>query len=553
MRRHSQICRGAVVACVLAAPAVFGQEPAAPTPEAIGALRTRLEESGATIRSIRITVDNVFDLNNPEENKRLYRWANNVHVPTRESVIEHILLFRVGDPFVARVLDESARAIRARGFIAEATVEPGTYDAATNSVDVEVRVRDSWSLQFDLKLNHTGGETEWGIGLSENNLFGTGKTLEISHESEIDRDETTLGYGDGNVFGSRVRLRALATHASDGHRREIDVSRPFFALATRWSVGGRWFDQERVDTMYDLGEEIDEFHHDLSGFELGGGWAYSTRERSTARWLVGVAGEEHVFRPTPNVPQPLLLPPDRELKYPWIGWQRVEDDYREMSELNDMGRTEDISLGFNVFASVGFAKESYGSDRDATLYRVALEKGWEPGGPGRLFMLDGGASTRDETSGFENSQVYFGGHYYRRNLEKHLFSVSLTALVTNNLDPENQVLLGGDNGLRGYPIRYQAGESRVVLNVEQRFFTDWYPWRLLRVGWAVFADAGRVSGQDPRATPSMGLLRDVGIGLRLSSPRAAGNRVVHIDLAFPLDGDDSIDSVQFVVETKRSF
>jgi outer membrane protein assembly factor BamA len=553
MRRNSQICRGAVVACALIAPLASAQAPQPAAPEALATLRTRLEESGATIRSIRITVENVFDPNNPEENKRLYRWANNVHVPTRESVIEDILLFSVGDPFVARVLDESARAIRARGFIAEATVEPGSYDAATNSVDVEVHVRDSWSLQLDLKLTHTGGETEWGIGLSEGNLFGTGKTLEIGHESEIDRDETRVGYGDGNVFGSRVRLRALLTHASDGHRRELDVSRPFYALATRWSVGGRVFSQERVDTMYDLGEEIDRFAHDLEAFEVGGGWSYGMGERTAARWLVGVAGDQHRFSPTPELPGPLLLPPDRELVYPWIGWQRVEDDYREMSELNDMGRTEDISLGFNVYGSVGFAKESYGSDRDATLYRVALEKGWEPGGPGRLLVLEGGASTRDETTGLQNSQVYFSGHYYRRNLEKHLFSVSLNALATNNLDPENQVLLGGDNGLRGYPIRYQAGENRVVLNVEQRFFTDWYPWRLLRVGWAVFADAGRVTGQDPRATPPLGLLRDVGIGLRLTSPRAAGNRVVHIDLAFPLDGDESIDSVQFVVETKRSF
>jgi len=537
---------------MLATPVAFGQEPPAPA-ETLTSLRTRLEAAGATIRSIRITVDNVFDPNNPAENKRLYRWANNVHVPTRESVIEDILLFRVGDPFVARVLDESARAIRARGFIAEATVEPGSYDPATNSVDVEVKVRDSWSLQLDLKLSHTGGKTEWGIGLSEGNLFGTGKTLEIGHESEIDRDQTTLGYGDGNVFGSRVRLRALVSHASDGHRRELDVSRPFYALATRWSVGGGLYDQERVDTMYDLGEEVDRFNHELSGFDVNGGWSYSMRERSSTRLLIGFAGEEHLFAPTPEVPIPLLLPPNRELVYPWIGWQRVEDDYREMSELNDMGRTEDISLGFNLLATVGFAKESYGSDRDATLYRVALEKGWEPGGPGRLLVLEGGASTRKEDIDYQNSQVYFAGHYYRRNLEKHLFSVSLVALATNHLDPENQVLLGGDNGLRGYPIRYQAGEKRVVLNVEQRFFTDWYPWRLLRVGWAVFADAGRVSGQDPRATPSLGLLRDVGIGLRLSSPRASGNRIVHVDLAFPFDGDESIDSVQFVVETKRSF
>jgi len=110
-----------------------------------------------------------------------------------------------------------------------------------------------------------------------------------------------------------------------------------------------------------------------------------------------------------------------------------------------------------------------------------------------------------------------------------------------------------DNGLRGYPIRYQAGESLTMLNVEQRFFTDFYPWRLFRVGWAVFADAGRVGGRDPRAQPPLGTLYDVGAGLRLASPRASGRNVVHIDLAFPLNRDSSIDSVQFVVETKGSF
>jgi hemolysin activation/secretion protein len=131
--------------------------------------------------------------------------------------------------------------------------------------------------------------------------------------------------------------------------------------------------------------------------------------------------------------------------------------------------------------------------------------------------------------------------------------VSLSALTSNKLDAETQVLLGGDNGLRGYPLRYQAGKHRTILTVEQRYFTEWYPWRLFRVGYAVFADAGRVSGTDPRAAPSLGTLYDVGIGLRLSSPRSSGRSVVHIDLAFPLNGDPSIDSAQLIIETKGSF
>ena len=212
-----------------------------------------------------------------------------------------------------------------------------------------------------------------------------------------------------------------------------------------------------------------------------------------------------------------------------------------------------MSLGLNLFASIGFAKRSYGSDRDATLFELSGEKGWEPGGPGRLLVIEGGAQTRRENDDYANSQIYFEGHYYRRNLGDNLLSVSLAALATDNLDPENQVLLGGDSGLRGFPIRYQAGESRTILQVEQRFFTDLYPWRLFRIGWAVFADVGHVGGRDPRATEPLGTLYDVGAGLRLSSPRASGRNVVHVDLAFPLNGPADIDSVQFVIETRGSF
>src|SRR5687768_5117354 len=277
MRRNTLFdCANIAAASLLAASLDTAQPTATvqtPTAEAAAAARARLEQARATIRSIRIAVDNVFDPSKPDENKRLYRWANNVHVLTRETVIDDILLFEVGDVFAGRVLDESARLLRSRDFIADATIEPRDYDAATNSVAIEVRVRDSWSLAFDLSLNRKGGETEWGIGLSDSNLFGTGKTVEIGRESEIDRDQTTLGYADGNLFGTRVQLRALFADASDGQRHELGVERPFFALDTRWSAGGSIHDEQRIDTMYDLGEEIDEFRHELDTFELKGGWS----------------------------------------------------------------------------------------------------------------------------------------------------------------------------------------------------------------------------------------------------------------------------------------
>ena len=556
MRREipSAIRKLLLTAWPLLAQSAFAQDAASDAAAAAAsAARAELERSGAVIRAINIAVDNVFDPNNPEENKKLYRWANRVHIRTRASVIESVLLFEVGDRFEARLLDESARALRGRGFLADATVEPGSYDRATNSVAVEVHVRDSWSLAPDLKLSRSGGETEWGVGISDGNLLGTGKQLTVSYKSDVDRDETFLGYGDSNVFNSRVRLSAVLANASDGYRRALTAERPFFALDTRWSVGGAVRNERRVDSIYDLGEVIDEFQHDLKSVTLQGGWSTGLRGQRTNRWLFGVTDEEHRFRPTSDVPQPLLLPLDRRLVYPWVGWQLVEDDYREMTELNDIGRTEDISLGLNLYFTLGFAKERFGSDRDATLFRSSAQMGWEPGGPGHLLLLNAGGYTRDEDDGLTNSVVYAGATYYHRSLEKRLMTLSLEALTSNKLDPENQVLLGGDNGLRGYPLRYQSGKQRLNFTAEQRFFTDWYPWRLFRVGYAVFLDAGRVQGDDPRGTPSLGTLYDLGVGLRLSSPRSSGRSVVHIDLAFPLNGDPSIDDVQLLFETKGSF
>src|SRR5262249_1103135 len=102
-----------------------GEQPGAglPAPEASAqqsSASAELERRGATIRTVNVIVDNVFDPEgNPEENKALYRFANRVHVRTRPEVIVTALLFKPGDRYDARVLDESARSLRERGFLAD--------------------------------------------------------------------------------------------------------------------------------------------------------------------------------------------------------------------------------------------------------------------------------------------------------------------------------------------------------------------------------------------------------------------------------------------------
>ena len=512
-----------------------------------------LEARGATIGRIDIRIDNVFDTSNPEEDKRLYRWANRVHRTTRPSVIDDILLFDSGQPLSEQVVDESARLLRNRNFSAEAAITAIRFDPATNTADIDVWVRDAWSLEPDIKLSRGGGENEIGIGLEEDNLFGLGKQMTLSYSSDVDRDQRFFGFQDNNVGGSRKQLGISVVDLSDGQQFRFAAGRPFFALDTRWSVTGELLEDERVDPIYDLGEVIDEFRHETRAVSIQGGRSKGFANGLSRRWLAGMTFEEDEFRPTPGFANPLLLPDDRRLVYPWAGIQLIGDDFRQVSELNDMGRTEDIALGLNLFARMGIASPELDSDRRAVLIDFSASRGWEPRGPGSLFLFSAGASSRRESEGFRNTIVSLSGTFMQRVLGDELFLATFRTVIANDLDAENQILLGGDNDLRGYPLRYQSGEKSAILNIEQRFYTDWYPFRLIRVGYAFFFDAGRVWDNDPRRTPNVGTLYNVGVGLRLTSPRSSGRAVVHIDLAVPINAPADIDDVQIVIEKKASF
>jgi hemolysin activation/secretion protein len=249
---------------------------------------------------------------------------------------------------------------------------------------------------------------------------------------------------------------------------------------------------------------------------------------------------------------PSVVPEDRRLLYPYIGLEILEDRYTTTANRDQIGRTEDFNLGQQFRASLGFASDGVGSDRNSVLYSVSASRGY--GDINRkALIVSADASGRIDDGSSANSMVGFGARFYNQITSKRLFFMTLDARRGRNLDLDNPLELGGDTGLRGYPLRYQSGDASMLFTIEQRYFTDWYPFRLARVGGAIFADVGRTWGDNPVAGTSLGWLKDIGIGLRLGPTRGGADEVVHLDIAFPLDGDPSIDKVQILLESKGSF
>ena len=219
---------------------------------------------------------------------------------------------------------------------------------------------------------------------------------------------------------------------------------------------------------------------------------------------------------------------------------------------DQISRTEDFLMGRRVTASIGWSDESFGADRDALVYAVSASQGFGTLGEHAL-LLNVQAQGRLESGDSRNAEFAFGARYYHRQSDKWLTFASITGSAGHALDLDNPVFVGGDTGLRGYPILYQNGESKVVATIEQRYFTEWYPLRLFRIGAAVFADVGRVWGDNPIGPERREWLSNVGVGMRIAPTRFSSRKVFHLDIAVPLDGDDSIDSVQVSFRAKRSF
>ena len=511
-----------------------------------------LEARGAVVGEIRVVIGDVFDTSIEGEDSWAYRTANRLHIQTREYVVRDQLLFKPGDPYRHRLVLENERLLRANKYLYDADIVPVAYDGTT--VDLEVRTRDVWTLNPGISFSRKGGENAVGVQVQEDNLLGTGRKLDFEWNSDVDRESYGVTYFDPHFRHSFTRVAASYANADDGETWLLQFDRPFYALDTRRAGGVYLFDSQRNDARYELGENVGEFRHREEYYEAYGGVSAGLQGDWVRRWTAGFTYERDRFEPDPLEPLGGPLPPDRTYAYPWIGFDLVEDRYEERINQDQILRTEDVLVGLRLSARLGLAAEALGSDRDALIASASVQSGADLG-PTRSVFASLSASGRLEDGELVNGLLGAEGRFYWATSRYSKFFASVSGAVTEQLDPELQLTLGGDNGLRGYPLRYQSGTSRALLTLEQRYYTKWYPFRLFHVGAAAFFDMGRTWGTDVNGFESAGLLKDVGFGLRLGSSRSSFGNVIHIDLAFPLDdaGGDDIDDVQLLVTTKGSF
>jgi hypothetical protein len=481
------------------------------------------EDRALVVSDIEIRVEDVFEEDGQTPEHWPYRLGNQLHIETKEDVIRRELLFRAGEPLDPEALAQTERNLRALPFIREVRIETLPHDD-NGGTRVLVVVSDSWSTKPQGKVTKVGNEWLWGLGISEENLLGRGKQLAAGYDVNLDREETYVFYRDPRLLSSRVALTALGSSASDGHYASLAATRPFYSLDTLWSVHSGAEDYDRLDPLYEDGEEVAELRHLRTAFELSGARAVHRGASSALRLHL-------VYQFTDDV----VAEDRRRFGILQFGLSSVSHSFRKLTHVNRFERTEDVNLGNEVLALAGFSTPALGGEPGTSYFWTLSERRGVPlNEQGFLYGL-ASWQARHRDGGLQNSIARFRLNWVQKISLRRVLLAKADFLYGTNLDPEVQLRLGAESGLRGYPVRQFNGNRSLLLGAEARWFFADDVLRLVSIGAAAYIESG-FAWPEGQPVALHDLHSDVGVSLLLGANRVSASKPgLRLDLAYALN------------------
>jgi len=461
---------------------------------------------------------------------RLYRAADRLHVETRPAVIEQFLLFKEGDVFSPERLAETERNLRKLRFLKSASVvasEP--HDGV---VDVTITTQDAWSIAPETQGGSKGGVSTYGLQLSDTNVLGSGKEVEIGWSKEVDRTRLALGFDDPIFFAPYWHAKAMFGSNSDGYDHRLSVVRPFYAFATPWATEMSYTGFRRDDRLYRDGIEWQRFDQKHKELVASYGIALAPADNHALRLVGGIHTiDDDYSHATGFSTEP--LPKSRSFRYFFLRMEQAQNDFVKLNWVNKDLRFEDFNLGRQSSLELAVSPAKFGAQETTEFARATFTDGHRVGGG---YVIPSLAASTRFSSGIENAVFTPAVQFVKRtDSETPRALVGRLQLAAGwRLDRDTQFFADGLTGMRGYRSHTFAGDRAIVANLEERIYLGREVLQLASPGVVAFIDAGNAT--DGGFTQLMKLKTDIGLGIRVGLPRTPKN-LLRLDFAWALNRD----------------
>ncbi|MBP6556995.1 MAG: hypothetical protein KAX93_02055 [Flavobacterium sp.] len=439
---------------------------------------------GKIIRNINIetldpfgySVDNYKDV--PE--KGFEKFGNSLHIKSKNWTIRNLLLFKKNEPLDSITAKESERLIRRQKYTRSVIIKPVEIPGSKDSVDISIRVLDSWSLIPNGTLSSSQGNFE----LTERNFFGLGHEFKNEYTKRFESGKYAyLGkYSISNIKNTFINAAFFYENSiNDYTTKSAKLERQFFSPLTRLAGGVYFENRFYVDSLPDNTGTFEDQRFKLETQEYWLGHSFKIFKGKDEDYrttnLVTTLGYKNInYLEMPNlVSDPSRFFASEKLYLATIGLNTrkfAEDKY-----LFNFGIIEDIPYG-QVYAITGGFQDKNNNRRSYFGGRFAYGDYFSIGYLGTniewgSFFNNG--CTEETTFRIEGN--YFTNLQYWGNWKIRQF-VKPTLVIGNHRAPiiKDRVQLSDDNGITGFnnPLIYGTRKLSVGFQTQTYAPGNWH-------------------------------------------------------------------------------
>lgn len=324
-------------------------------------------QEGKIIRNITIETLDPFGFSVTDEKKypkrKLEKFGNSVHLKTKEVTIRNITLFRKHDKLDSKLLLESERLIRSQRYIREVTILPVDIPKNNDSIDIKIRVLDSWTLIPTGSFS----STESSVKLTERNILGFGHLISGNIKNRFDTRERAVyaQYSINNIKNTYFRFDLdYANEFNGDSKRSININRPFYSVIAK-NAGGFYFENRLRTEQFPILDTISlrNVSYDFQEYWYGRAFKINSKsnpERYFTNLILALTFNQKVFGRTPEI----TLDPSNYFSNEknWIGMIGVSKQkfYQDTFVFN-YNITEDIPYGENIALIIGHQEKNSNS------------------------------------------------------------------------------------------------------------------------------------------------------------------------------------------------
>ncbi|NMP15749.1 hypothetical protein [Thalassotalea sp. Y01] len=481
-----------------------------------------------------------------EQHYFFHDWANKLHINTTESTLRQESSWFVSQcQLTAKQLAEWERKLRKLSYIEEADIK-----VDDKAAKVTVTTRDNWSLLPTLDFSRKGGKNRYALGVKERNFLGRGIELDLKTFENSRRSGFIANATVPHVLFANSELGLRFADNDDGQQQAISLAKKFASSADSYAYKLFYNDNERVDTLFHNDNDEYEYGHDILNYFASYQHLLSNNQQRFWRMQFGYGLDRHRFAIEDDNTAP-FLPADREFSALFVGLEFQQKQHQKLSNIYQVGKIEDINFGWHIQSRLAISDGQDDNTRDSS-WQLSASKFFNLGA--QWYLAFNSAVDYDQNHQQDRTRALVTGELFWTLADRWTLYLKSANQYSDNEYLDRIVTIGGDTGLRGYPVQYQHGENSHLYTLEGRYYPNLNWWRLFNVAGVAFYDRGKATGDSILVNDEDGWLDSVGLGLRLYSPHAAGdNKVIHVDLAYALSDNDDVKGLEIRLLARRHF